>query len=569
MFSSFSLRNRFRHAIELLDVRHHISAYVFLSIFSSAVVISTLLIISYSLNAIDSSSQISIQNGQNVVDTIAAQLDSHTSSLSQTHTLLLSSDGIRAYLESASNSTPSYEWFRIYNDAREMLILCARSQYNLIVGTRLTLATGENIRYGSLDSIPALTANDCNKLLLLNGHAFYASVFSGTDGRQNFLLSQMYNSVIDDMCNGLVMPESALLLLDEEGKVFQQYAIDEKGRNKLLLYHSNASASLQSVLAPFGNGRFEAIMLLPATSLSESLRSVAPYLLPMTLFTLFSSFLLSYLLSRKVKKGFEVMENNIRLVEQCAYNDVTIIHTQDEFGKLSHTFAHMALHIDELISENQEHQRIAHELEIQVLRAQISPHFLSNALNSVRSLAVMQGDEHIERLIGAIIQLLRASLESTDTLVTLAQEMEYVRNYVEICQYQYLNDIQVDFFAEESLLNCLMPPMILQPIVENSIIHGIADFRSEGMIRINAQRQDDMLLLSVTDNGQGMSSEQIRTLLSQERNMNKRRFSGIGLQNVQRRIRMRFGADYGLHIVSQPQEYTTVQIILPYKEHFE
>jgi sensor histidine kinase YesM len=107
---------------------------------------------------------------------------------------------------------------------------------------------------------------------------------------------------------------------------------------------------------------------------------------------------------------------------------------------------------------------------------------------------------------------------------------------MEICQYQYLNDIVLDIDADEALLDCQMPPMVLQPIVENAIIHGITDFRSDGVIRISARREDQTLILRVVDNGHGMSPEQIAALLQQERNTDKRRFSGIGLFNVYKRI---------------------------------
>jgi len=565
----FPLKKLAQRIYNLFDVRHHLSAYVFVSIFVSVVVISTVLIVAYSFTAVDDFSQVSIQNAQNVVDTIGSQLDSYTNSVAQTHTLLLSSDGIRNYLETRSGTMPSYSWFQIYSDARSTLLLCARSQYTLISGMRLTRSTGETIKYGSLNAIPTLTSHDYNRLLFRNGHALYASTFSDGYGAQNYLMTQMYDSAIDRLCTGLVMPGSALILSDESGEVFRQYVIDADGRKQLSLYNAGRIDGLQSVQADFGGGMLHAVMLLPYTPLREKLAGVVPFLFPLAFFALVSGFLLSYSLSRKVKRSFKVMERNIQLVESRSYNEVATIPTQDEFGHLSRTFAHMALRIDELIAENQQRERTAHELEIQVLRAQISPHFLSNALNSVRSLAAMQGMDHIERLITAIIRLLRASLASTDTLVTLEQELEYVHNYMSICQYQYLNDIDLTVDVDEKLLGCPMPPMVLQPIVENAIIHGIADFRSDGSISITARREGNALLLTVTDNGQGMTAEQVQTLLRQERNVNKRRFSGIGLHNVLRRIRMRFGDDYGLHIDSQPGEYTMVQVTLPYKESVE
>lgn len=571
-------RRLWHRLFSLFDVRNHISAHVFVSIFVSVVIISTILIFVYSFSAIDDLSQINTQNAQNVVDTISEQIDSYASSLAQTHSLLFSSEAMRAYLESASESMPSYEWFELYNDARSLLKLFVRSQYNLISGMRLQKNPDEFLLYGSFYTLPdlqTLTPSDLGRLLLFDNHVIYVSALPLGNNGNAYLFSQMYDTALDSLCEGLVMPDSALLLLDRHENVFRQYAADAQGRAQLNALPVRANVSLprglETVCHVSEVTGLTVVMILPHTPFAKKLAAVAPYLLPLALFALIAGFLLSYGLSRKVKNGFRVMEHNIHLVENHRYGEVAVIPAQDEFGHLSRTFARMASHIDALIAENHQRERTAHELELQVLRAQISPHFLYNALNSVRSLASMQGMDHIERLITAIIRLLRAALSNTEALVSLAQELEYVHNYTEICQYQYLNDFTVDVDADDALLECRMPPMVLQPIVENAIIHGIADFRSDGMIRIQARREGDILFLRVTDNGQGMSEEQIAALLGQPRNTDKRRFSSIGVHNVLKRIQMRFGDGYGLRIASRPGEYTAVEIVLPYlaKEHCE
>lgn len=492
----FSPAQLWRRLLSLFDVRNHISAYVFVSIFISVVIISTILIFVYSFSVLDDLSRVNTQNAQNVVDTISDQIDSYADSIAQTHTLLFSSEAIRAYLEDDSDAMPSYEWFEIYNDARSLLTLLVSSQYNIISGTQLQKNPSEFLKFGGFNVFPdsrTLSADDLNRLQLYNDHAIYISSIPLGSSANAYLISQMYDATIDALCEGLVMPGSALVLLDEEGEVFRQYARDSDGRTQLDAYLSGRTsafpAGLEYVEHSSLNTGLTVVMVLSYMPFSQKLAAAIPYLLPLTLFALVAGFLLSYSLSRKVKNGFTAMERNIQLVENHAYSEVAVIPTQDEFGHLSRTFARMASHIDSLIVENQQRERTAHELEIQVLRAQISPHFLYNALNSVRSLANMQGMDHIERLIAAIIRLLRAALSSTETLVSLAQELEYVRNYIEICQYQYLNDFTIDIDADESLLDCRMPPMVLQPIVENAIIHGIADFRSDGVIRIQAQRR--------------------------------------------------------------------------------
>jgi two-component system sensor histidine kinase YesM len=223
----------------------------------------------------------------------------------------------------------------------------------------------------------------------------------------------------------------------------------------------------------------------------------------------------------------------------------------------------MARHISTLIRENQERERKEHELEIQVLRAQVSPHFLYNALNNMRHLAQLQGMDHIDRMATSLIQLLRAALSNEGLLIPLCQELTYVENYYEICKYQYIDDFKLEMRVDEDTLDLLTPQMILQPIVENAIIHGISQDLRKGIIRIYAVKKGDDLMISVVDNGQGIDEKQLEELLSTKHNTSKMRFSGIGIHNVNERIRMRFGEKYGLHISSRLGAYTRVDILLP------
>lgn len=561
-----------RKLYSLFDVRRHISAHVFVSIFLSVLIISTFLISAYSLNAMNDLTQVSVQSGQSAVDTIGSQIDTFVDNIAQTHVLLFSSENVYPFLYDSGVSMPSYEWFQGYHDAQNMLRFCGRSQYNLISGMLLQKSATETLQYGGFNALLdpySLKPDELNRLLLRDGYAFYVSSTSLGDGSTAYLYSQIYNSAFDSLCRGLLMPDSGLVLLDAEGNVFRRYEDGADAAGQIDAYLAGRAQSampsgLHCAQSTSQQTGLTVAMVFPAMRFSEKLSEIIPWLLPAALFALVAGFLLSFGLSRKVVSGFQVMQNNIRLVEGRAYGEVSVIPSEDEFGQLSRTFAHMAMHIDALIRENQERERTQHELEIQVLRAQISPHFLYNALNSVRHLASMQGMDHIDRLTGAIIRLLRAALSNTEALIPLAQELEYVRNYCEICQYQYLNDFSLDVEVDEALMECRLPPMVLQPIVENAIIHGIADFRSDGVIRIHAQKNADILFLTVTDNGQGMSGEQIEALLGQERNTDKRRFSGIGIQNVRKRIQMRFGNRYGLNIFAEPGKYTTVQLSLPY-----
>lgn len=216
-----------RHRLcSLFDVRRHISAHVFVSIFLSVLLISTFLISAYSLNAMNDLTQVSVLSGQSAVDTIASQIDTFVDNIAQTHVLLFSSENVYPFLYDTSVSMPSYEWFQGYHDAQNMLRFCGRSQYNLISGMLLQKSASEKLQYGGFNALIdpySLKPDELNRLLLRDGFAFYVSSTSLGDGSNAYLYSQIYNSAFDSLCRGLLMPDSGLVLLDAEGSVFRRY----------------------------------------------------------------------------------------------------------------------------------------------------------------------------------------------------------------------------------------------------------------------------------------------------------------------------------------------------------
>ncbi len=566
---------KFIHSLlEWTNLNRHISARVFLSAFFAIFFISILLIGTYSFSVFNDITNIVIEQGQNSVNTIAEQTDTAISTVAQTHALLFSSEYISKFLYKTSEQMPSFDWFQTYNDAQQTLRLCGRSQVNLIMGMSLYRNRQEVIQYGSFYTMLNpydLNPTQANGLVIYNGYAYFVSSAAMNDGGKAFLISQLYGSVFDNICTGLLAKDSSLLVLTPERDVFKQYTSEGQDTG-LIRAAMTQEAQTQGVLngkwhlasAAASQANLTFAMAIPVVSTSQKLIEVSPWFFPALLFSFIAGLVLSYGISRRLAGGFRTMQDNMRLVERKEYERIKLIPTQDEFGDLSRTFAHMARHISLLIKENQERQRKEHELQIQVLRAQVSPHFLYNALNNMRHLAQMQGMDHIDRMATALIKLLRAALDNEGLLIPLWQELEYVKNYCEICQYQYLDDFHLDIRVDDDVLDCLTPQMVLQPIVENAIIHGIQKNPREGVIRIYAHRDGGKLTIRVVDNGQGISKDHLEELLHQQHNTSKLRFSGIGIHNVQERISMRFGEAYGLAIRSKLKHYTRVDILLPY-----
>ena len=219
----------------------------------------------------------------------------------------------------------------------------------------------------------------------------------------------------------------------------------------------------------------------------------------------------------------------------------------------------------ENIKVNEKHKRIA---EIKTLQAQINPHFLSNTLNTVKWLANAQKADNIETLVSSLIKLLHVSMGKGGDYISIREEIEYIRSYIQIQEFRYFDKFEVIFNIEEDILDYKILKFILQPIIENSIIHGIGPMDQKGLISVKAYKSEEELFFSVTDNGAGICDDKIEQVLKS--NGSSSTFSRIGIYNVNERIKLNFGEQYGLNIQSVEGLYTSVEIILPIiKENVE
>ena len=207
------------------------------------------------------------------------------------------------------------------------------------------------------------------------------------------------------------------------------------------------------------------------------------------------------------------------------------------------------------------------EMEFKMLSSQINPHFLYNTLESIRMKAYLNGDTEVAYAVKLLGKSMRHVLESRNTTVSLESELSHVKNYLEIMKIRFKDKINYDFSGTEKV-DCesyKMLPLLLQPIVENAMLHGLEEKERGGMIyiRLDTDEEKKLLFLSIADNGCGMDRTQLEKLLETVNGSQNTITGGIGLQNVQKRLKMFYGEDYGLTIESKPEAGTTVTIVLP------
>jgi two-component system sensor histidine kinase YesM len=274
------------------------------------------------------------------------------------------------------------------------------------------------------------------------------------------------------------------------------------------------------------------------------------------------TFFFSLLISSAITRPISRLEKRMEAAEHGNLDVVAENYPTDEVGLLSMKMDSMLTKIKGLMHEVVIEQEAKRKSEMKALQAQINPHFLYNTLDSIVWMAETNNSE-VVAMTEALARLFRITLSRGEDQITLEQELEHVRNYLIIQSIRYVNKFDYQIEADENLLQFKVLKLILQPLVENSIYHGIKNKRQKGHIGIIAHAIDGRLLIEVSDDGIGMSPEKAASLLSTMVNNGKDRLSGIGVRNVHERIQLYYGPEYGLQFESSPGLGTTVRIWLP------
>lgn len=252
-----------------------------------------------------------------------------------------------------------------------------------------------------------------------------------------------------------------------------------------------------------------------------------------------------------------------RTMERFGKGELSVnvpVRYQDEIGKLSEEFNKMALQIQHLVEQVYQEQRAKRKSELAALQAQINPHFLYNTLNSVCSLIRMDCPDEAFTMIHAIGMFYRTSLSDGKTLIPIEQELLNIENYIQIQRIRYGAKIKYEISIDDSILREWIVKLTLQPLVENSIYHGIKEMKGTGRIEIRGWKEDCVVWIQVKDNGIGIPREKLLDLFKNTGNGQR---SSYGLFNIQQRLQLHFGREYGLYLESEEGAGTTATIKIP------
>lgn len=279
-------------------------------------------------------------------------------------------------------------------------------------------------------------------------------------------------------------------------------------------------------------------------------------LLFVLLTALLGSFLLSRMISRPIHGLIKAMKDFETNAAQFSYQPV---HGSSEILALSDSFGHMVVRIQELMDKVRSEEITLRKTELKALQAQINPHFLYNTLDAIGWMCEEERSQEAVEMVNALARLFRISISKGHELIPIEKEVEHAGSYLMIQKFRYKNQFTYSFDVEEECLPYLCNKITLQPIIENAIYHGINRMVDEGRIEIRIYREGDDIIFTVKDNGVGMSREQCESILKSEPGDQ----TGIGIKNVNDRIKIYFGESYGITIASEPDEGTCVSIRMP------
>ncbi|MGN0413099.1 MAG: sensor histidine kinase [Lachnospiraceae bacterium] len=266
-----------------------------------------------------------------------------------------------------------------------------------------------------------------------------------------------------------------------------------------------------------------------------------------------------YLFQKRMKALFQSME----AVQQGNLTAAKVSDRQDEIGRIMNAFHEMCEQLNRYVEQVYLSEIQRKNAEINALQTQIDPHFLYNTLESIKAKALLSGDDDAAEMITILGNMFRWSSKTGKKVASLEEELEYVKNYLTLQSYRYNQQLDISIDVKEEYLDYMVPKLILQPIIENVIKHALDGIEGNKLVGIYARKKDAVLEITVYDNGRGIPKEQLEELWKRLSENNQDEFESIGIQNVNQRLKLMYGAEYGLKIQSIENQGTAVKILLP------
>ncbi|WP_282940625.1 sensor histidine kinase [Paenibacillus sp. RC67] len=385
---------------------------------------------------------------------------------------------------------------------------------------------------------------------------------------ENYRFAQIGNLMVLNENNELFYEQNNEHLNDQTKSLLLQSGLpNENG----IVSSRIPGASFLTIVDRSSFSGLKVISFIPVSSLHQETEQFRRFTLLTLIVCLAAACGAAIWFSYKLSRPLIEMKEKMHLVEKGKLKQQMTIHSQDEIGQLSSGFNRMSEEIDRLVNEVYVVRLKEKEAQLSVLLTQMNPHFLYNTLESINMMAIRREAFEISDMVSSLGQLLRHSIGTYSRLVLLEDEIASIASYVSIQQLRYGDHLNAVFQVDEALLPLYVPKLLLQPLVENAIYHGIDGIDRPGTIWISAARFEDELLLTVTDNGKGLTEDEIEALQQKISTPGPEEEStnGLALRNMNQRLVLMFGEQYGLLIDGSPGQGVSITVSIPVIERSE
>ncbi|MGO4697886.1 sensor histidine kinase [Paenibacillus sp. 2TAB26] len=307
---------------------------------------------------------------------------------------------------------------------------------------------------------------------------------------------------------------------------------------------------------------WDVVGVVPLEELTADSASIRKFTMWIALCCILSAMGMGYFVTRKIGNP---LVNLSRLMRKGENGDLSVRSKsvgRNEIGQLGRSFNKMIKQIDLLIARIAKEESEKKKAEVRALRYQINPHFLYNTLNSIRWMAKLNRTNDVDNAVTTLVQILEGSLERNGVFIPLGEELELLQKYMIIQEYRYDNKISLNIHCREELKKIQIPRMLLQPIVENAIFHGIAPKDADGSIDIEVEQNGKNIVVKITDDGIGIDEGRLHQLQMNDKERSNKGMTNIGLNHVHQTIQLYYGNTYGLSISSIKNEGTRVLITI-------
>ena len=270
-------------------------------------------------------------------------------------------------------------------------------------------------------------------------------------------------------------------------------------------------------------------------------------------------------IARNITFPIQKLRDSMKRVQKGDFSAAEIeVYSDNEIGSLTRSFNVMTHKIQDLMAQNIQEQEQKRKIELKALQSQINPHFLYNTLDSIIWMAEGKKNEEVVLMTASLARLLRQSISIENELVTIGQEVEYVRSYLTIQKMRYKDKLDFEINVDPRITHAQIIRLVLQPIVENAIYHGLKYKESKGMLKVHGYELGERIIIDITDDGVGMDEETLKHIYDKHKvNYHS---NGVGVYNVQQRLVLYYGKEYGIIYHSEKGKGTTATVVIPKKQ---